>query len=271
MATTVAVRGIGDVGSAVAHRLFGEGYRVLIADDPRPASPRRGMSFTDAAFDGSAVLEGVTARTYGAVDKLAKALQVRKEIPVYLGELSELLAYLDPQVLIDARMRKRAEPERQMHLAPLTIGLGPNFEAGVTTHLVVETQWGDDLGKVLTAGRTEGLAGEPRNYGGYARERFLYAPVAGVFRTELQIADPVQAGDVVGWIGDSLLAAPLDGILRGLVRNGVPVPLGAKVVEVDPRGDPSYALGIGERPGRIARGVLEAIRRKDELLSEARL
>ncbi len=48
VSATVLVRGCGDVGSAVAHGLFGAGYRVLIHDDPGPAHTRRGMAFTDA-------------------------------------------------------------------------------------------------------------------------------------------------------------------------------------------------------------------------------
>ncbi len=256
---TVVVRGIGDVGSAVAHRLFLAGHRVLIADDPCPAAPRRGMSFTDAAFDGSAVLEGITATCYQGPGRLAGALQARRDIPVCLGDLSKVLSYLGPQVVVDARMRKHGEPERQIHLAPLTVGLGPNFEAGVTTSVVIETQWGDDLGRVLTSGRTKQLAGEPRSYGGYARERFIYAPVEGTFHTDRNIADQVEEGESVACLEDLLLTAPLAGILRGLVHDSVPVTKGAKVVEVDPRCDPSKVFGIGERPGRIAEGVLEAI------------
>jgi len=52
----VLVRGIGDIGSAVTHRLFGAGHRVVIHDVPAPAAPRRGMAFTDAIFDGTVVL-----------------------------------------------------------------------------------------------------------------------------------------------------------------------------------------------------------------------
>jgi len=37
------------------------------------------------------------------------------------------------------------------------------------------------------------------------------------------------------------------------------VPLRAKVVEVDPRGDPALCFGLGERPQRIAQGVLDAV------------
>jgi xanthine dehydrogenase accessory factor len=58
---------------------------------------------------------------------------------------------------------------------------------------------------------------------------------------------------------DEPLRAPLEGILRGLVHDGVPVAEGAKVIEVDPRGDLTKVYGIGPRPRRIAEGVLEAI------------
>ena len=52
----VLVRGVGDIGSAVAHRLFGAGYGVVIHDDPQPTTTRRGMAFADAVFDGRASL-----------------------------------------------------------------------------------------------------------------------------------------------------------------------------------------------------------------------
>jgi xanthine dehydrogenase accessory factor len=50
-------------------------------------------------------------------------------------------------------------------------------------------------------------------------------------------------------------------VIRGLTRNGVEVALRTKVIEVDPRGDPAAAFGLGERPRRIAEGVLKALDR----------
>jgi len=41
-ASIILVRGVGDIGSAVAHRLFREGYGVVIHDDPKPTMTRRG-------------------------------------------------------------------------------------------------------------------------------------------------------------------------------------------------------------------------------------
>jgi len=253
----VLIRGSGDVGSAVAHLLLGHGHEVVIHDVATPAAPRRGMAFADAIFDGVCELEGVRARR---ADLRELGGGRREEVLVSTEpQLGDVLAALAPDILVDARMRKRAEPESQRGLAPLTIGLGPNFVAGETTDLAVETQWGDELGTVVTAGPTKALGGEPRSFEGHARDRFVYAPVGGVMRTQAVIAQPVAAGETVATIDGEALLAPLGGILRGLVHDGVPVAAGAKVVEVDPRGDLTKVYGIGPRPRRIAEGVLEAI------------
>ncbi len=255
----VLVRGSGDVGSAIAVVLHRAGYGVAIHDVAAPAAPRRGMAFVDAIFDGTCSLDGVTARRVDDVADLVAAAADRDAIPVSTASLSDVLDAVAPAVLVDARMRKRATPEVQRDLAPLTIGLGPNIVAGATTDLAIETQWGDELGAVLTSGSTRALGGEPRTFDGHSRDRFVYAPVTGVFATSASIAQRVEAGEVVATIGDEQLAAPLDGILRGLVHDGVVVEARAKVIEVDPRADLSKVYGLGPRPTRIAEGVLEAV------------
>ena len=259
----VLIRGSGDVGSAVAHVLLGSGHEVVVHDVELPAAPRRGMAFADAIFDGACELDGVRGRRVDDVAEVAAGAPA--EVLLTTAPFEEVLAAMRPGVLVDARMRKRVRPERQRDLAPLTIGLGPNFLAGETTDLAIETQWGDELGSVIEHGPTRALGGEPRAFEGHARDRFVYAPVAGVRRTPAQIAQRVQAGDVVATIGDEQLRAPLTGILRGLVHDGVPVEAGAKVLEVDPREDPSKVRGIGARPRRIAEGVLAAIASRVEV------
>jgi xanthine dehydrogenase accessory factor len=253
----VLIRGSGDVGSAVAHLLLRSGHDVVIHDVALPAAPRRGMAFADAIFDGACELDGVRARRVDAPAGLRAV--AAGEVRLTTVAFERALVAVAPDVLVDARMRKRARPEEQRGLARLTIGLGPNFVAGQTTDLAIETQWGDELGAVVEHGPTRALGGEPRGFGGHARDRFIYAPVAGVLRTRARIAQRVLAGETVATIGDEPLRAPLDGILRGLVHDGVPVDVGAKVLEVDPRGDVSKVTGIGARPARIAEGVLAAM------------
>jgi len=256
---TILVLGAGDVGSAVAHRLFAAGYPVVIHDAPAPATSRRGMAFADAIFDGRAGLSGVTAVRVDDPAALTSILRERAVVPVVVFPLAAALAALGPNVLIDARMRKRAVPDSLRGLAPLTVGLGPGFVAGTTVDVAVETSW-DAPGAVVDYGATLPLAGEPRPLDGHARDRYVYAPVDGVLRTDHRIGDVVTAGATVAEIDGTPLAAPLDGRLRGLTRDGVAVVSGTKVIEVDPRRERAVVTGIGERPAKIADGVLVAVR-----------
>ena len=257
--TLVLVKGAGDVGSAVAHALHQAGYAVVLVEGAEPATARRGMSFAEAVFGGRAELEGVEAvRVEGAEGALALLAEGRV-IPLYVGPADEPRRALTPAVVVDARMRKRERPEVQIDEAPLTIGLGPGFRAGETTHLAIETSWGLELGRVLEQGETEAYTGQPREVLGYTRERYSYAPAAGTWRTELAIGDAVRAGQVLGRVGDEELRAAIDGVVRGITRDGVPVGLGAKVADVDPRGEQAVVAGITERPRRIAEGVLAAV------------
>ena len=259
MIINILIRGSGDVASAVGHILFKAGYKVSLHDSPQPSATRRRMSFCEAVFDGNASLDGVNAQLVKDVTELKTQLELHALIPIITQDLSAFISALQPEILVDARMRKHDQPEIQINLAPFTIGLGPNFTAGVTVHAAVETGWNEDLGRVLWNGSTRPLEGEPQKIAGHARDRYVYAPVAGIFRTKLNVGDMVAAGQEVARIGDTSLCANINGMLRGLTHDGVPVARKTKVIEVDPRGEKAQISGIGQRPGRIAEGVLEAV------------
>jgi xanthine dehydrogenase accessory factor len=255
----ILVRGSGDVASAAAHLLFRSGYAVLMHESPQPSATRRKMAFTDAVFDGLAWLEGVEARRIDALPGLLAAFEARQFIPLSVADFGWLLREVSPAILVDARMRKHSQPEGQLGLAPLTLGLGPGFVAAQTVDIAIETGRGPDLGRVIRSGAAAALKGEPVSMAGHARDRYLYAPVEGIFRTDLQVGDQVRQGQVVAEINGQPLMAPLDGVLRGLTRDGVPVTVKTKVVEVDPRGESAQISGIAERPAKIAQGVLQAV------------
>ncbi|MBR1041148.1 xanthine dehydrogenase [Bradyrhizobium viridifuturi] len=256
---TMLIRGVGDVGSAVAVLLFRAGYSVTLHDDPAPTTPRRGMAFADAVFDAETVLAGIAARRIDQPGALRPALLERQFVPITILPFANVLKAVSWTVLIDARLRKRSVPERQRGLAPLTVGLGPNFIAGENVDVAIETSWGERLGTIIEQGATLPLAGEPRSLAGIGRARFVYAPVGGCFESAASIGERVVQGQAIAHIGDVTLSAPLAGTIRGLTRSGVPVPAATKVIEVDPRGDASAAFGLGERPKRIAEGVCRAI------------
>lgn len=256
----ILVCGANDIGSAVAHCLFRSGYSVVIHETHQPTTTRRKMSYTDAIFDGHAVLEEVEAKIISESTLLRDALAAHQHIPVVLDDFFGL----PPTILVDARMRKHSHPESQIHLAALTIGLGPNFIAGETIHLVIETARGDSLGRIIEQGSSRPLQGEPIEIEGHARDRYVYAPLAGTFHTSLQIGDQVESGQEVARINTTLLYAPIPGILRGLTHDGVPVTQKTKVIEIDPRIGQAQVSGIAERPAQIAQGVLQAIQEWEE-------
>lgn len=255
----ILIRGANDVGSAVAHRLFMAGYSVVIHEIPQPTTTRRRMSFTDAVFDGRASLDGIEAQLIKRLYLLRGALVSDCCIPVYIKDLYGLLNTLHPTILVDARMRKHLQPEVQQGLSELTIGLGPNFIAGETTDIAIETSRGELLGQIIEHGATSLLQGEPLEIDGHARDRYVYAPVAGTFHTSFQIGNSVTQGREIARVDSTPLFAPITGILRGLSHNGVPVTPKTKIIEVDPRVHNAQISGIAERPARIAEGVLSAI------------
>ncbi len=258
--------GIGDVASAVAHRLWTAGSLVAIVSEPWPTVTRRGMAFADAVFDGQTVLEGVVARRVETKGEVEALWDERGAIPILVRrDPLEAVEELVPQVLVDARMRKHATVQPHLRgLAGLTVGLGPGFVAGEQVDVAIETSW-EELGRVRREGANRPLVGEPRAIAGVQRERYVYAPMSGVWRTERQLGESVAAGEpvarLVGVSGEEVVVvAPIAGLIRGLTRDGVPVEQGTKVLEIDPRGVGGEWRGIGERPRRIAEGVLAAVR-----------
>jgi len=183
------------------------------------------MAFADAIFDGRTTLDGAEAIRVDELDAVSAILARHTVVPIVVGDFNVVLGLIAPDVLIDARMRKRDSPETQRGLSPLTIGLGPNFVAGETTDVVVETSW-EQLGRVVTRGTALPLQGEPRAIAGHGRDRYVYAPVTGTLFTACAIGQQVAAGEIIARIDATSLTAPLSGVLRGLTHDGVPVAAG---------------------------------------------
>ena len=263
----VAVLGADDVGAAVAHALHRAGCSVLLIEGAAPTSPRRGMCFVDAVFDGACVVAGATALRVERPDGVETAWALNLWLPLAVApDLPHWLDRLGIDLLVDARMRKHDTVHPDLRpLAHHTVGLGPGYIAGYNATVAIETAWGDHLGHVIDAGPTRRQVGEPRPILGAGRERLVYSPMDGVFQSDLRIGEAVMQRQPVGWIegrdGRTELVSPLTGSLRGLTRPGLRVASGTRVVEVDPRGDLALCFGLAERPRRIAQGVLQALDR----------
>jgi xanthine dehydrogenase accessory factor len=253
------VFGLTEAASAIAHRLRCDGWRAALATDAPPKVHRRRMSFADAWWDGTAMLEGLAcARTHPS--RLARGEWPEAAIPLVALSPEAALALAPWAVVVDARLAKRGDPLRLRGLAALTIGCGPGHVAGETCDLAIETQWGEKLGAAIAHGPTAALAGEPRAIDGVGRERIVYAPVAGRLTSLRDIGDRVREGEIVARIGDRPVAAPIGGTLRGMLRDGLELIARDKLCEIDPRpADRAIFHGIGQRPAAIAEGAARAL------------
>jgi hypothetical protein len=253
------VLGSDDVASAVAHALFTAGWPVVVARDCAVPVLRRAMSFDDAVERGEAELAGV--RGQGAVSILAIAHHLRegRVVPVTTMPADDLLCLGLGRGVVDARRRPRELKADLRRLAGFAIGLGPGFEAGANVHIAIETA-PEVAGELRRAGPTRDAPGRSEPIAGVGRERFARAPHTGRWTTGCAIGDRVAAGALVGFCGGDGVCAPMEGRLRGLVRDGTDVRRAAKLVEVDPRGEAALWSGITARTAAIAAATLTAVR-----------
>jgi xanthine dehydrogenase accessory factor len=179
-------------------------------------------------------------------------------IPVIVDPAAEYVAALEPAVVVDAILAKR-NLGTGIHDAPLVIGLGPGFAAGRDVHAVVETNRGHYLGRVLWAGSAQSDTGTPGSVNGIRHERVIYAPTEGAFVHRQVIGVALNQGEIIGWVCEKPVVAPIPGVLRGLIHDGVHVNTRMKIADVDPRGVVEHCWTISDKALAVAGGVLEAI------------
>lgn len=246
------------MASGVAWTLHRAGFRrILLLEVDTPIAVRRLVSFCEAVDDGRQTVEGVTALR---VDDTAGMLAAWEDNSLAVRVDPEWLSMgaVNPQVVVDAIVAKR-NLGTCMDEAALVIGLGPGFCAGENVHRVVETQRGHHLGRIISHGPAAVNSGVPGNIGGHTADRVLRAPVAGVIRSKVAIGAMVTTGQTVMTVAGVPVKASIDGVMRGLIRDGREVGKGLKVGDIDPRGDVGYCDTISEKARAIGGAVLLAI------------
>jgi xanthine dehydrogenase accessory factor len=229
----------------------------VVAELPRPQFVRRAVAYGAAVYEESAAVEGIVAQLVPDGDDIDKAL-AEGSVPVVIDPTGDLRPTFRPAVVVDARMEKRPQ-DTSIGDAPLVIGLGPGFEAGVHCHAVVETNRGHYLGRVLWRGQAELDTGAPGDVGGVSTQRVLRAPADGLVRPLRAIGDTVLLGEIVAEVGGVPVLALNSGVLRGLIHPSVEVVAGMKIGDIDPRARYEHCFSISEKALAIGGGVLEAI------------
>jgi len=253
----VLIKGGGEMATGVAHRLNRCHFKVCMTEISHPQAVRREVSFCEAVYDREKTVEGLTARLVDSYDRIPDLWDTGK-IPIIVDPEAKVKDFLKPAILVDAILAKKNVGTRITD-APLVIGLGPGFYAGRDVHLVVETNRGHNLGRVISKGAAEENTGIPGVIAGFSAERVLRAPADGTLETVRQIGDPVQAGDVVGSVEGFQVQAEIKGVIRGLLRDGTSVWKGIKTGDIDPRGIKEHCYTISDKARAVGGGVLEGI------------
>ena len=256
----IAIKGAGEMASAVAWRLYMANMKnSIMLEIEKPLAVRREVSYCEAVHDGRKTVEGVEAVRVAGPDEIKQAWGSGK-IAVAVDPMWHMLNDLEPNLVVDAILAKRNLGTR-LQEAELVVGLGPGFNAGRDVHLVIETNRGHNLGRIISSGPAEPNTGIPGSIGGFAEERVLRSPAEGQFTTQRCIGDPVATGEIVGSVQGTDVRSGISGVIRGLIRSNTVVATGMKIGDVDPRGRSEYCYTISDKARAIGGAVLEAILR----------
>lgn len=253
----ILIKGAGDIATGIAVRLKNAGMQVVMTEIAIPTTVRRSVAFSRAVYEGSAIVENITARLVLDFAQIPAVLQ-QDEIPVLIDPHCEVLKSIHFDAVVDSILAKKnlsTDPTQ----APVVIGVGPGFSVPQDCHCVIETQRGHDLGRCIYQGCAAKNTGIPGEIGGYTVERLLRAPCDGIFHPILTIGDIVKAGQTVALVNDQPETAQIDGIVRGLLQDNVPVKTGMKSGDIDPRGCYEHCFTVSDKARAVGGGVLEAI------------
>ena len=253
----VLIKGAGDLATGVAAELYARGYQIIMTETQIPLSVRRQVAFSRAVYEKTAVVEGITARLAETAAE-AEAISGRGEIAVLVDQQAKVRESYRPDVLVDAILAKKNTGTKKED-APMVIGLGPGFCGGRDCDAVIETMRGETLGQPIYDGEAIPNTGVPGLVGGYAIERLIKAAADGEMKPVRHIGDIVQKGDLLAMTGGAPVYAQIDGIIRGMLQEGVIVKKGLKIGDVDPRKDQALVHLISDKSRKIGQGVCQAV------------
>lgn len=270
----VLIRGAGELASGTAQHLFNQGFvNILMLERRYPKAVRRQVCFSEAILDGTQTIQGVRGRY---VRNVAETIQANTEgdIAVAALALEDVLHEWQPKIFIEAAMLRK-NWGLKAGIAPVVIALGPGYVVRKDCDAVIDTVRGPQVGAVLED-TGERLRDEPpAQILGYANERSVKAVRDGIFFTHHNIGGEVGQGERIGTVvsvygvEDFRQGVPVDasypvtariaGVLRGLLRDGVPVKKGDRIADIDPRGQTDDLDRISDKAHRVAEGVHEAL------------
>lgn len=253
----IVIKGAGEMATGIAHRLFMANIKqIVMTEVPEPVTVRRTVAFSEAVYEKECEVEGIRADLIRKINEIPETWRENK-IAVIIDPEGRVVSELTPDVVIDAIMAKRNTGTKKEE-ASLVVGVGPGFSAPDIVHAAVESNRGHNLGRVFYEGATESYTGVPGPVMGYTTERVLRSPHEGRVRHVKAIGDQVKEGETVMFVDQTPVAAPFDGLVRGLIRE-IQVGVDEKIGDVDPKATKEHCYIITEKARAIGGGVLEAV------------
>lgn len=263
MNNLIIVRGAGDLATGIIHRLNRCGFKVVALEIENPLAIRRKVAFSEAVHEKEVSVEGVSCRLCSDIDEIKRALDENK-VALIVDPDGVYIERLKPKVVIDSILAKRNLGTNR-NMADLTIGLGPGFYASKDVDIVIETMRGHNLGRIITKGEALKNTGIPGSINGVSKERVVYSTHCGTIRNLCDIGDIVKKDQVLTYIIDENgiehpIKATIDGLLRGIIRDGAKVPKNLKILDIDPRLEElKNCYTISDKARCLGGSVVEAI------------
>ena len=262
----VIVRGAGDIASGIIWYLHKAHFKVIALEIEKPSSIRREVCFSEAIYDEEKTIEGVKAVFCENIIRIHKALE-NNFVSLIIDEDLKILNDVKPYAIVDAILAKK-NLGTQKDMADLVIGIGPGFTAGVDCHFAIETMRGHNLGRIIDDGKPLPNTGIPGLILSHSEDRVIHSETTGHITLKHKISDIVKKGDILAHImddnGDIInVYATIDGVLRGIIRNGFYVTKGLKIADIDPRiTEKENCFTISDKARNIGGAVLLLINMK---------
>ena len=215
-----------------------------------------------------------------------------KKVALIIDPKAKILDEIKFDVVVDAILAKK-NLGTKIDMAQFVIGVGPGFTANVDCHIVIETMRGHNLARIIEDGSPMENTGVPGLIAGHSSDRVIHSPASGVIYNLHKIGDEVKKDEVIAVIDEGphsscvcdvahivrddecsgnlseqsglssvKVLASIDGVLRGIIRDGYSVTEGLKIADIDPRlSEKENCFTISDKARSIGGAVVVAILR----------
>ncbi len=259
---TILVRGAGDIATGIIWYLKKSNFKVLCTEIDNPTTIRRCVAFSEAVYDSETIVEGIKCKKFNEVNDAINNMD-KNFVSLLIDENLDILNKFTPDIIIDSILSKK-NLGTKIDMAKLVIGVGPGFTAKVDCHYAIETMRGNNLSHIYEDGSPIKNTGIPGNIEGFTTERVIHSNENGKINNIKKISDIVKKGEVIATIKNNNsefeVLASIDGVLRGIIRDGFEVYKGLKIADIDPRiSEIKNCFTISDKARSIAGAVLLCI------------